>query len=129
MIDPPDFMVQAGIAWRYAKPIDLKFIMSCWFHHGMKPFVRGPGCPFPGLHATVEEARRKENIKLLQLIYHREMKRLIGRSILRSLPLVAFDQEDEVYIIGFANADYAYVREHFRRQGIGRALREAVGLR
>lgn len=119
-----------GIAVRFAEPRDLKLIFSSWFESGLKPFVAGVGNfpPLPShLSLTVDDARRRGNVKLLHAIYHAEMEPFIVRTLHTVPILVAYDSEDPQEIFGWAHAGFAYTKRLWRGQGIARALWKALG--
>jgi ribosomal protein S18 acetylase RimI-like enzyme len=134
-----------GLAWRYAEELDLKFIVYSWKASFESHFISGDGTsPLDQRHAKVIEEQRRllpdvKARRLLLRVYHGDMSLLVAHLVVKAFsdpeapkPVVVYDPENPEFIMAWGLADdlgevaFIYVKQAFRRQGLGTALLEAL---
>lgn len=123
----PPLLKTAALAWRWAQPDDLRFVVTSWFDSGLHRFLRS-GRPLPreDLSDVVAKALRDANEKLLARVWHAEAKSYIAANLLDAPCLVIYDTADSGHILAWRHRDFAYTKQLARRQGLQRALKAAL---
>lgn len=144
----PEVLSLAGLQWREALPEDLKRVVSDWNASGLQRFINGSYDPLPEKQATIDRCRRfagvkeapwpnrefdegdlrERNLSTLKAIWNSAGKTMIRRELSISKPVVVYDVDNPSIILGWGCPGYVYVIHAMRHQGIGSALRDAVGV-
>jgi GNAT superfamily N-acetyltransferase len=125
----PDLLQAAGMDWRRIQPSDEKFVVDSWRASALRPFVFGHLALFHWYRDTVLEAQRQKNVRLLRRLFDAEMPRQLNLYLAPRSIVVIYDVENPTMIIGWGCAAYQYVKQAYRGQGLGRALREVFEAR
>lgn len=107
---------------RLAKSHDLKFVEASWRTSSEMPFLEGKRLLWPHLADSIAKCRKFNNMRMLKQIYNSEIMADIGKAI--QLPvLVVYDLDNPTYIVAWGCASFTYVKQPYRKAGIGTFLR------
>lgn len=134
-----------GLAWRWCQDTDLRIVAFSWSSSFEPHFISGTGTsPLDGRHGqTVAQQRRRladdpRAERLLKRLYRSDMAQamaaLVGSWSDPEAPraLVVYDVDNPELVIAWGIADdqgvigYVYVKQNYRRQGVGSALLQAL---
>lgn len=120
----------ARMGTRQATVEDLAFICSSWLASYEKPFVTAT-VPDPSwLPKSIGMIRKSP--RLLKALYLKEERLAIAHAVELRIPTVIYDIDNPSFIVGWfcgtpGHVDYIYVKQAFRRQGIGEFILKTLG--
>ena len=111
-----------GFVDRAINSSDISLIVDSWRASGLKPFLAGEYQPFEHLDATIKQAIKTSNIKLLKRIWHAECGKIMNKALDSGLIRVICDDSDLSIIAAWQSvcqgARYSYVKQLMRGYGI-----------
>lgn len=137
----PQKLIDQGLNWRVATPLDLKFILFSWLASLEDAWLKGEASTdlpiSPKLADTVNDAldraesddkkTAQQAIRFLNRIFNAEMTAYIKKALLNDKPLVIYAEDTPEFIVAWGlKNEYVYTKGAFHNAGFATLLLNAM---